>query len=538
MKKHFLLSLLVTWAFLLEGQESSWRIPGQIVVQMEAGADINTVLSSRVRLPEKVWLMKQVSDEWNVHLLGFDEDEFNREPLLATIKNLPAVRFAGWNERVQERNMTPNDINWGQQSDMRLINAPEAWAASTGGLTPQGDTIVIAVLEKGMQFTHPDLIPNFWFNWAEKPGNQKDDDGNGFVDDYIGYDVRNMGSGPGNGGTHGTSVAAIAGARGNNSIGVTGVNWNVKIMPITNVDALTEVVAGYDYALKMRRLYNTSDGKKGAFIVCTNSSFGRDNRFPSFFPAWCDAYESLGNEGVLSAGATTNANSDVDSVGDLPSTCESEYLMVVTNVTSISGNKAPQAGYGAKFVDLGAPGDGTVTAENGPTYGTFEGTSAATPHVAGAIALTYSFNCNAVAQDRLSNPAGCARRVRDLIMDNVVPNPTLAGITTTGGRLDLGTTLAAVRGLCQGAIGPLQVLKVETDQMSRFKIFYQAPSTLVSYRFRVFNMFGQLMYEQPTTPKQFEANIIEFDANILPAGIYVFSINAGSNIVSRKFAKF
>jgi hypothetical protein len=157
--------------------------------------------------------------------------------------------------------------------------------------------------------------------------------------------------------------------------------------------------------------------------------------------------------------------------------------------------------------------------------------------VAGAIALTYSFNCNAVADDRLSNPASCARRVRDLILDNVVPNKTLEGITTTGGRLDLGTTLASVRGLCQGAIGPLQILKVETDPQNRFKIFYQAPSSTVVYRFRVFNMFGQLMYEKPTTPKQFEANIIEFDANILPAGIYVFSINAGNNIVSRKFAK-
>jgi serine protease len=382
------------------------------------------------------------------------------------------------------------------------------------------------------------LVPNLWANWAEIPGNQKDDDGNGFVDDFQGYDVRNAGSGPGNGGSHGTSVSAIAGARGNNIIGVTGVNWNVKLMPITNVDALTEVVAGYEYALKMRRLYNTSGGKKGAFIVCTNASFGRDNRFPSFFPAWCDAYESLGNEGVLSAGATTNSNSNVDSVGDLPSTCESEYLMVVTNVTSISGNKATQAGFGAKHVDLGAPGDGTVTAENGPTYGTFEGTSAATPHVAGAIALTYSFNCNVVAEDRLSNPAACARRVRDLIMDNVVPNTTLAGITSTGGRLDLGTTLAEVRGLCKGAIGPLQVLKVETDPQKRFKIYYQAPSSMTTYRFRVFNMLGQLMYEQPTTPKQFEANIIEFDANILPDGIYVFSINAGNNIISRKFAKF
>lgn len=535
MKKHFLSLFLLANALLLLGQNAQ-RIPGKIIVQLQKGADIRRLLTPNLRLAAPVWVSRTLSDEWNVHLLEFDETALNATPVLAAIQNAHSVIHAMFDETIEYRS-EPNDPKWAQQADMRLINAPAAWEASTGGTTPQGDTIVVAILEKGMQFSHPDLIPNFWFNRKEIPNNDKDDDENGFVDDYQGYDVRNGGSGPGNSGSHGTSVAAICGARGDDGVGVTGVNWYVKLMPVTNVDALSEVVAGYDYVLKMRRLYNQSQGTKGAFIVATNASFGRDNKFPTFFPAWCDAYQTLGLEGVLNVGATSNANNNVDDVGDLPSTCPSEFLMVATNVTAISGNKVASAGFGRTHVDLGAPGDGTITAENGPTYGDFGGTSSATPHVTGAIALTYSYQCNAVSSDRLSDPAATARRVRDLIMDNVVPNPTLAGITSTEGRLDLGTTLAAVRNLCKGAIGPLQILKVETDNYNRYQVYYQALSSSVTYKFRVFNMLGQLMYEKSVVPKQFEANIIEFDANILPAGIYTFSISDVRNIVSRKFAK-
>lgn len=544
MKKHCLaFTLLFGCANLLFSQKHD-RTAGQLLVQINPGTSIEPLLSSARRSFPALRLERPVAPAWDIYLLGFEENGTDSETLLDAVQHLPGVRFAQWNAPVHDRNTTPNDPNWGQQTDMTLIHAPEAWDASTGGVmysrdNVAGDTIVIAILEKGLQQQHTDLVPNLWRNHAEIPGNGLDDDNNGYIDDYLGYDVRNGGDGPGTGGTHGTSVFGIVGARGNNAKGVTGINWNVKMMSLSNVESISEVVSAYEYVWKARRLYNQTKGAKGAFVVATNASFGFDKKFPSFAPLWCAAYDSLGRVGVLNAGATTNDNSDVDQVGDLPSTCPSEYLIVVNNVYSTSGNKYLATGTGKTHVDLGAPGEGTFTTINGNnsgSYGGFTGTSAATPHVAGAIGLLYSFQCNVLTSDALSSPQACARRVRDIILNNVVPVPTLQNVTSTGGRLDLETSLQAVRELCKGTIGPLTMLSVADKGSDQWVITYQTPNTL-PHTFRVFNMLGQLMHEETLSPQEFAPNLIEFDSTFLPSGVYTFVIGRGDAVESRKFRK-
>ena len=540
MKKHSLaFALLFCCANLLFSQTPD-RIAGQIIVQVNPGASVETLLASAQRSLPGLRLQRAVAPSWDIYLLGFEENGTDSEAFLDAVQHLPGVRFAQWNALVQDRSTTPNDPNWGQQANMNLIHAPEAWDTNTGGLSPNGDTIVVAILEKGLLLQHPDLVPNLWRNRAEIPDNGVDDDNNGYMDDHLGYDVRNGGDGPGTGGTHGTSVFGIVGAKGNNGTGVAGINWNVKMMSLTKVESISEVVSAYEYVWKMRRLYNQSQGLKGAFVVSTNASFGFDGKFPSFAPLWCQAYDSLGRVGVISVGATTNGNDNVDVAGDLPSTCPSEYLIVVNSVYSSSGNKYSVTGTGKTHVDLGAPGEGVFTTTNGSNgtggYGSFPGTSAACPHVSGAVALLYTFDCDLLASDALTSPAACAKRVRSIILDNVVVNPTLQNVTVTGGRLDLETSLQAVRKLCQGSIGPLTILSVADKDGGLLEILYQTPSTQ-PHTFRVFNMLGQLMYEEALSPQEFSANRVEYDTAPLPSGIYTFSIGRGNAVKSRKFRK-
>jgi gliding motility-associated-like protein len=203
---------------------------------------------------------------------------------------------------------------------------------TTGGSTAAGDRIVVAVLETdGSNFNHTDLIGNHWVNIHETPDNGLDDDGNGYVDDYNGW---NTTAGTDNvaGGGHGTSVSGMIGATGDNGLGGVGVNWDVEIMQIDIANGLTEsnVLAGYEYARAMRALYNDTDGAKGAVIVVTNASWGSDSADPADFPVWCGFYDALGEEGVLNCGATTNSPLNVDVQGDMPTACASDFMISVT----------------------------------------------------------------------------------------------------------------------------------------------------------------------------------------------------------------
>lgn len=545
MKSALLLLGLLVFTCTARGQSDfkipSGRQPGELLVQLADEADVQRVVAALRQADGRastLFLKKTVAASWHIYLLGFDEATADADALWSLALHTPGIRTAQWNYLVEDRNI-PNDPRWSQQIDMSLIRAADAWEASTGGLTSMGDTIVVAVLEKGALLEHPDLVDNVWYNWREVPDNNIDDDNNGYVDDYRGYDVRLGGDGPGNVGSHGTSVNGIIGARGNNGVGVAGVNWVVKLMNFSNVGDDAEIVTAYEYATKMRRRYNQSNGLEGAFVVVTNASFGRDFARAADHPLWCAAYDSLGAVGVLSVGATSNGHVNVEVEGDMPSTCPSEYLLVVNNVIAATGAKSPATGYGATSVDLGAPGDNSFTTSNAGTmasYGNFTGTSAATPHVSGAVALLYSLDCDQLVSDAISAPASCARRVRDVVFNNVEHVASLDNITTTGGRLDLANCVNGVRQLCEASVGPLKFLECRHFANNTWEVFFQTP-TLEAHSFRVFNMLGQLMYETKVQPAQFAASRVTFDANNLARGIYVMTLSRGKFRVSKKFLK-
>src|SRR5690606_25953748 len=230
--------------------------------------------------------------------VGMDEVLGDPEKYLYEVDAMDMVIACQLNYYVQSRATTPNDPSFNQQWALHNtgqsggtvdadIDAPEAWDITTGGITATGDSIVVAVVDGGFYLNHPDLKPNLFKNRQEIPNNGVDDDGNGYIDDFDGWNAYNNNGNLSSGDNHGTHVAGIIGAKGNNNAGVSGVNWNVKIMPIRGSSGTTSVVvAAYGYAAKMRKLYNQTNGAKGAFVVATNASFGVDFGNAASYHVW------------------------------------------------------------------------------------------------------------------------------------------------------------------------------------------------------------------------------------------------------------
>lgn len=420
----------------------------------------------------------------NIWLLSVDFTEVSTVDLVDDMNRDRNILLAQRNKMGQPR-LEPNDtlfinqwqyINIGDNGGVEDadIDIEDAWDITTGGVTANGDTIVVCVVDDGL-FAHADMLPNLWTNRGEIPGDDIDNDNNGFVDDMHGWNFRdntNEVLGADFSGVHGTPVAGIVGAKGNNEIGVAGVNWDVKLMIIRYEQGITEasVLESYSYAYTQRRLYNETNGAEGAFVVATNSSWGIDGGDPESAPIWCAFYDSLGVEGIISCGATANQDFNIDETGDLPTGCASDYLVSVTNLGR-NDVKVNRAGYGRRTVDLGAHGANSFTVRGDDSYGGFGGTSGATPHVAGAIALLYSVPCPTISDLSKSNPGAAALMVKDIILNQVDSIPGLLDVTTTGGRLNLGKAAFVANNACTTCTDVVAIEeKQEIDKPLQFEV--------------------------------------------------------------------
>ena len=310
---------------------------------------------------------KPLGKRHNLHLLEYNTRRFGEKELLNFLYAQKEIIAAQPNIRLEFR-QTPNDPDYARQWGLEAIGMPDTWDLSTGGTTINGDTIVVAILDEGFDTSHPDLRDNVWVNPAEIPYDGIDNDNNGYIDDYQGWDFTTESTNLSKH-FHGQSVAGIIGASGNNGLGVTGVNWNIKLMLFVT-HFLDQAIEAYEYVIDQRAQYNQSNGQAGAFVVATNASFGRDRKFCEEEPIWGQMYDLMGAVGVLTGAGTANASWDVEVEGDVPTTCTSDYLLTVLNADQ-DRSVASGSAFGAISIDMGAPGVGSYSTQLQNSYGVF-----------------------------------------------------------------------------------------------------------------------------------------------------------------------
>ena len=464
-----ILSFLFVGIFTSNSQSSQIKETpyqdGEVLIQLRAGYTIDQVLK-QFHADVDMHVIANLSKHMRFWHLGFNSSIESNEQVLKKMWSLPSVNLAQYNHFIEERSTIPNDVSFASQwHHMNTgasggtidadIDSDEAWDITTGGITSQGDTIVVALVEGGGAYwNHNDLVQNFWHNYGEIAGNSLDDDGNGYIDDVDGWNVNAANDNHGTG-SHGTNCYGMMGAKGNNTTGVTGINWNVKVMLVSGF-GVTEsgVIAAYDYPLNMRQIYNNTNGAQGAFVVASSSSWGIDNADPLAYPLWCAFYDTCGVYGILSVGATTNNTVDVDVVGDMPTACSSPYMVSVTR----TGNTDNQAGgYGITTIDFGAPGISvyTTSGTSSSSYTTTTGTSFSCPLTAGTIALCYSVPCPSFMNLVKSDPQGGADFVFNALKNNVDVTAAMTGKSVTNGRLNAFKAVNDIYTNCAAVICPV-----------------------------------------------------------------------------------
>lgn len=307
-------------------------------------------------------------------------------------------------------------------------NAAEAWRV---GLTGSED-VFVGVIDEGIMYNHEDLAGQVWTNPFD-PADGVDNDGNGYVDDVNGWDFRGNDNSvfDGTGDDHGSHVSGTIGAKGGNGAGVAGVVWKVKIISAKFLGGFfgsgsTEnAIKAVDYItdLKVRH---------GLRLPATNNSWGGG----SFSQALQDAIGRAGDADILFVAAAGNSGLSNDNSPHYPSSYDNDNIISVANITS-TGSLNGLSNYGATTVDIGAPGTAvlsTVPAAGGASgYSSYDGTSMATPHVTGAVALIASVK-----------PGFSPAKIKSIILNSATPTPSLSGKCVSGGRLDISNFPAAL----------------------------------------------------------------------------------------------
>jgi subtilisin family serine protease len=440
----------------------------------------------------------------------------------------PNVEYAEPNYIIHALETIPNDQHfsklWGLRNSGQSggtadadIDASNAWDIHTGSTS-----IVVAVIDTGVDYNHPDLQTNIWNNPGEtgggKENNGVDDDGNGYVDDWRGW---NFSATPGNNnpmddnwydpvqGTiepyHGTHVAGIIGAKGNNSIGVAGVCWNIKLMPLKCFD-----YAGYgDSATAIRCIdYATSNGAH-----VSNNSYGYYTGDPLYNQSFEGAIERARASGRIFVASASNENNNNDITPVYPASCDLDNVISVL-ATDHNDSKSTYSNFGWYSVDVGAPGGSDpnqssyniYSTKQGNRYQYHAGTSMAAPYTAGLIAL--------IKAHRLSLNWW---QVKTILMKSVDPKSSLSGKCATQGRINAYNALttatpnlpAAPSNLNTQAFG-CDVKLTWTDNSSNESGFY------------VYRKTGNIFIEIGSTGP----NVTTFWDYDLPSGTYYYYVRA------------
>lgn len=502
-----LVSLLIQAALcsaLVDGQS----LPPELIVRFQPGAQLPIELNTAKNLVPAldIYLIPYATtDRRDAALLKFQYDH----RVIAVEPNRP-VEFRA----------DPNDELYGEnQNNLVRSGYDKAWDLTAGGRTTDGEEIVVAILDAGFDVNHVDLRENLWRNTADSPGDGIDNDGNGYVDDIFGWDMTNDDNGiPSD--DHGTSVIGILGAKGNNGRGVTGTNWDLKMM-LFSINSTASIVEAYGYVLAQRRLYNETNGAQGALVVATNASFGIENGTCEDYSVWGGMYDELGRAGVLTAAGTVNRDRDVDRFGDMPTDCPTDFLVTVTNLDT-DDRLYTNTGYGRETIDLAATGEGSYSTRPNGTYGSFSRNSAAAPFVTGAIAMLYATPCPSLLSKIKSDPAGAALLVKAALLSGTTPSPALQFRTSSGGSLNVAEAQRMLSESCD--LGERQEFAI-TDvfpnpAISSARIQTNAIVFSDGARVDLYDSLGRLVRSQRPVRVSSGPVQVEIDITGLPAGWY------------------
>ena len=322
--------------------------------------------------------------------------------------------------------VTVNDPRFNDQWSLQSISAQQAWTYGTGSRD-----VVVAVIDSGIDLTNQDLVNNLWINPGEIAGDGIDNEGNGYVDDVHGWNFANNNNDVQDRYGHGTHVAGIIGAEGNNGLGVAGINWNVSLMTLKFMDDkgvgdTGGAIAAMNYISMMKNNYHIN-------VVVANASWGGLTGFSNMLYG---AINGLNDAGVVLTVAAGNSGSDNDITLRYPSCYDSPNIISVGALSSYADGLVSFSNYGATTVDLAAPGSAVLSTIPWNNYGYKSGTSMAAPMVAGAVALLKSIK-----------PSLTVSEVKNAIFSSVDRVPELFGKVATNGKLNVGAAMANVLGL-------------------------------------------------------------------------------------------
>ena len=363
-------------------------------------------------------IKENTNNEMKKWYKGILEENVNVEDVMLTLQIDPDIDIYESNNYVFLTDVNPNDPGHSDQWGIQKIQAPGAWEYTTGK-----SDIVVAVIDSGIDRYHEDLTNNMWVNEDEIPGNGVDDDNNGYIDDYHGWDFLSNNNNPGPANAHGTVCAGILGAMANNSKGGTGVAWNVKIMALRfTVQDHYGTMLGVANAIR----YAADNGAK----ISSNSY----RLFGTYGYLIYDAIAYAKTKGHLYVVAANNISKNNDTSSDsYPCAYDLDNILCVA-ATDQSDNKTSWSSYGKTTVDLAAPGIDIYTTWPGNSYGWGWGTSMSTPFVAGTAALIKSYS-----------PDITYSEIKEIIMSTVDKKPQHSGLWVSEGRLNVRKALQATK---------------------------------------------------------------------------------------------
>jgi subtilisin family serine protease len=353
---------------------------------------------------------------------AIDAMERDREIELASLPDDPLLKYQGWIR--------------GEGLDIGIL---QAWNWGVGD--PE---VTVALIDTGIDLNHPDLRGNLWTNEGEVAGNRADDDGDGRVDDLHGYNFWDHNADVQDENNHGSHLAGIIGAVGNNGIGVAGINWRVRLMPLKFTDAhgngsSAAAVEAIDYAIVHQ-----------ADVINASWTLKIEEGLPDEDSLLRRAIEKAGEAGILFVTAAgnqfaTGKGLNIDEAPIYPAKFSLDNLIAVAALDE-EGNLASYSNYGPESVDLAAPGSGILSTVTKASYGVLNGSSVATAFVSGAAAFLLSLE-----------PSLAPEQIQLILAGSAEEDASLINLVSSGGRLDLAASSAAVQ---NGAIPSVS----ETEQ--------------------------------------------------------------------------